>query len=142
MRMHKNYYKKPMDLQTLLFMWVATFLLKLLLLRSSGKVIVGLQFFKILVIFQDLVTSAKNSLANNIFLSCLCNLSSLIFFSQNGVWTLLVLLILHIQQGRFLSSQPQIILRNGLNLSHLNIHRMSRLFISLKLIFSPYFSFL
>jgi hypothetical protein len=97
MRKHINCYKRPMDLQILLFMWVATFLLKLLLLKSSENVVNGLQFFKILITFLDLVTSAKNSLGKNVCFPCLCNLSSLIFIFQNGVWILSVLLILHLQ---------------------------------------------
>jgi hypothetical protein len=67
------------------------------------KGIIGLQSFVILIIFRDLVTSARSSLGKNIFLLCLYNLSSLTFLFQNGVWTLLVLLILHLQQGKFLS---------------------------------------
>jgi hypothetical protein len=59
--------------------------------------------FVILINFQDLVTSAKSSLGKNIFLPCLYNLSSLNFLSQNGVWTLSVLLILHLQKGKFSS---------------------------------------
>jgi hypothetical protein len=78
-------------------------MLKLLLLKLSEKGTIGLQSFVILIIFQDLVTSAKSSLGKNVFLPCLYNLSSLTFLFQNGVWTLLVLLILHLQQGKFLS---------------------------------------
>ena len=59
--------------------------------------------FMIPIIFQDLVTSARSSLGKNVFLPCLCNLSSLILFFLNGVLTLLDLLILHLQQGKFLS---------------------------------------
>ena len=79
MRRHIKFYRKLMDLHILLFTLVATFLLKLLLLKSSEKVIIGLQFFKILINFQDLVTSAKHLLGKNVSMPCLCNLSSLIF---------------------------------------------------------------
>jgi hypothetical protein len=68
MRKHINYYKKLMDPQILLFTLVATFLLKLMLLKSSEKVIVGLQFFEILINSQDLVTSVKILLGKNVFL--------------------------------------------------------------------------
>jgi hypothetical protein len=61
------------------------------------KGLIGLQFFEILIIFQDLVTSARSSLGKNVFLLCLYNLSSLTFLFQNGAWTSLVLLILHLQ---------------------------------------------
>jgi hypothetical protein len=73
-----------MDLQILLCTLVATFLLKLLLLKSSEMVIIGLQFFEILINSQDLVTSAKNSLGKSVFLLCLCNMFSLIFHFLNG----------------------------------------------------------
>jgi hypothetical protein len=85
------------------FMWVATFLLRLLLLILSRKGTIGLQFSVILIIFQDLVTSARISLGKNIFFSLLYNMSSLNFLFQNGIWTLSVLLILHPQQGKFSS---------------------------------------
>jgi hypothetical protein len=77
--------------------------LKPLLLRLSGKGIIGLQSFVILMFFRDLVTRARNLLGKNVFLLCLYNLSSQTFLFQNGVWNLLVILILRIQQDKSLS---------------------------------------
>jgi hypothetical protein len=61
-RRHLNYYMKLTGLQILSFMLVETFLLKLLLLKSLEMVIIGLEFFEIILNSQDLVTNAKHSL--------------------------------------------------------------------------------
>ena len=64
--------------------------------KILGKGTIGLQSFMIIIFFQDLVISAISLLGENIFQLCLYNLSSLTFLFQNGVWTLMVLLILHL----------------------------------------------
>jgi hypothetical protein len=83
-------------------------MIKPLLLTLSGKGTIDLQSFMILMFFQDLMTSARSLLGKNAFQPCLFNLSSLNFLFQNGVWTLLVLLILCLQHGK----------------SYLDIHRL------------------
>jgi hypothetical protein len=53
--------------------------------------------------FSRSCDKCQKFMGKNVFLPCLYNLSSLTFLFQNGVWTLSVLLILHLQQGKFLS---------------------------------------
>jgi hypothetical protein len=59
-------------------------------------------FFMTLMFFRDLVTSAKNLLGKNAFHPCCYNLSYQSFHFESGGWILLVLLILRLQQDKFL----------------------------------------
>jgi hypothetical protein len=54
-------------------------------------------------VFSRSCDKCQNLLEKNVFLLCLYNLSSRTFLFQNGVWTLLVLLILRLQQENSLS---------------------------------------
>jgi hypothetical protein len=78
-------------------------MIKPLFLRLSEKDTIGIQSFVILMFFRDLVTSAKNLLGRNAFQPCIYNMSSQTFLFQNGVWSLLVLLILCLQHDKSLS---------------------------------------
>jgi hypothetical protein len=53
--------------------------------------------------FSRSCESVKSLLEKNAFQPFLYNLSSLTFLFKNGVWTLLVLLIIHLHQSKFLS---------------------------------------